>query len=152
MMGITKEQVFELLDKISFFKAFTAEEIKIIPDLKPGVISYVKGKHIVRQGDTDRAVYLLIKGKAKVTRKEKNSVILNTLKPGDVFGEIAYFSQKPRSTNIIALEDTIALKMDWSLLDNMDGTIKNKIKDTLIDILIQRIKDMNSVLIEYSRR
>ena len=152
MLDLSKQQLRGLIDKLSFFEFFTSEEKTIIADYKSNMKGYSAGDHIIRQGETDQTVYLLLKGKAKITRNEKSAVSINTLKEGDVFGEIAFFSKRLRSTNVVALENAMVLKMDWTLFDELNETIKNKIKDKLIEILIQRLEEMNKLLIKHSRR
>ena len=151
MLELPKEQLLELFNRLAFFEFFTSEEKELIAGLKSSIKGFANGEHIIRQGDTDRTVYLLITGKVNITRKEKSSVVINSLKAGDVFGEIAFFCQRSRSTNVVANGNVMALKMDWDLFGGLDVTIKNKVKDKLIEILIQRLEDMNKLLIEHSR-
>jgi len=51
--------------------------------------------------------YLIMKGKVKViiTHTDGKEIILNILKSGDFFGEMAVFDQMPRSATIVAEED-----------------------------------------------
>lgn len=151
MLELPKEQLLELFNRLAFFEFFTSEEKELIAGLKSSIKGFANGEHIIRQGDPDCTVYLLIKGKVNITRKEKSSVVINTLKAGDVFGEIAFFCQRSRSTNVVANGDVMVLKMYWDLFGGLDVTIKNKVKDKFIEILIQRLEDMNKLLIEHSR-
>ncbi|MEI8388072.1 MAG: cyclic nucleotide-binding domain-containing protein, partial [Verrucomicrobiota bacterium] len=63
---------------------------------------YVFGETIVRQGDKADAFYVLVAGRARVlrTNAEGQEVSLNTLRPGDVFGETALLSEEPRNASI----------------------------------------------------
>lgn len=151
MNGLTRNQALELFDKISFFKLFTQEEKMVVAKFNSHIIKYDNDDYLIKQGDTDRSVYVLLQGKALVTKREKKKTILNTLKPGDIFGEVAFISERPRTTNVISIGNTIALRMDWELFSFLSETIKNKIKDKLIDVLIQRLDIMNKTLIEQVR-
>ena len=151
MDGLTRNQALELFDKISFFKLFTQEEKMTIAKLKSYILKYTNGDYIIKQSESDRSVYVLLQGKAQVTKREKKKMALNTLKPGDVFGEVAFISERPRTTDVMSIGNSIALRMDWELFSFLNETIKNKIKDKLIDVLIQRLDVMNKTLIEQVR-
>ena len=51
---------------------------------------------------------------------------------------------KSRSTNVIAKNKALVLKMDSYLLKTLDPSILNKFKDHLIKILIRRLDEMDS--------
>jgi len=63
---------------------------------------YGFGDTIVRQGDNADAFYVLVAGRARVlrTNAEGHEVSLNTLRPGDVFGETALLSEEPRNATV----------------------------------------------------
>ncbi|MBI5428682.1 MAG: cyclic nucleotide-binding domain-containing protein [Nitrospinae bacterium] len=151
MLELSKKQTLELFDKISFFEHLTDEEKGLMASFKTNIAGFANGQNIIRQGDLDRAVYVLLKGKAHVSRKEKSNVKINILKPGDIFGEISFFSNRPRSTNVVAEGNVMALKMDWSLIEELSPSIKNKIKDKLIDVVIQRLDEINKILLDNVR-
>jgi CRP/FNR family transcriptional regulator, cyclic AMP receptor protein len=57
------------------------------------------GKAIVREGEHSRELYVVTAGSVKVTRKGRR---VNTLGPGDFFGEIALLSGGPRTATVTA--------------------------------------------------
>ena len=61
-----------------------------------------------------------------------------------MFGEVPLITGKPRSTNVIAKNKVLVLKMDGYLLKTPDPAILNKFKDHLIKVLIKRLDEMNS--------
>ena len=69
---------------------------------------------------------------------------LNTLKVGALFGEGPLITGKSGSTNVIAKNKALVLKMDSYLLKTLDPSILNKFKDHLIKILIRRLDEMDS--------
>ncbi len=68
--------------------------------------AYEKGDVIVRAGEVADTLYIMLAGQAKVYLRDdsQREVILNTLGPGDFFGEIPLFDQEPRSANVAALD------------------------------------------------
>lgn len=151
MLELSPKQLLDVFAKVSFFEFFTAAEKELLANFKSNMFGFTNGQYIIRQGDTDSAVYILLKGKANITKKEKAAVVINTLKAGSVFGEVAFLCHKNRSTNVVANGDAMVLKMDWVLFEQLPEETKNKIKDKLIDVLIQRLEDMNKVLLDQSR-
>ena len=68
---------------------------------------YRKGKSIVRQGTHGTSAFLIKKGKVEVWVTDENGQkkVIVELKEGDVFGEMALISNKPRTATVTALED-----------------------------------------------
>jgi MFS family permease len=67
------------------------------------------GRVVVVEGDTGDRMWVVISGTVAVTRQE-NPVA--TLGPGDVFGEIALLSNRPRIATVTALEPCGLLTLD----------------------------------------
>ncbi len=76
--------------------------------------AYEQKQIIIREGEFGREVYLIISGRVVVTEKvDRGSYkILNSLGPGEIFGEMALIENAPRSATLIAAAPTklLALK------------------------------------------
>ncbi len=70
--------------------------------------SYVKGTTIVKEGEQAVAFYVIVSGKVDVT---KNGEKVGEKRAGEPFGEMALLDGYPRSTTVIASEDTECLVM-----------------------------------------
>ena len=70
--------------------------------------TYKKGAEIVKEGEQAVAFYVIVSGKVQVT---KGGTELATKGAGEPFGEMALLDGFPRSTSVIALEDTECLVM-----------------------------------------
>lgn len=68
--------------------------------------SYRKGEEIVKQGEQAVAFYVITKGKVQVL---KGGEELATKSAGESFGEMSLLDGYPRSTTIVAQEDTECL-------------------------------------------
>ena len=64
-------------------------------DVKAGTV-------LVREGGTDRDLFVILRGEAAVTQKAKR---LTTLGTGDFFGELAFLDHSPRTATVTATTD-----------------------------------------------
>ena len=70
--------------------------------------SYKAGETIVKEGEQAVAFYIIASGRVVVRKGETE---LNTLGPGEYFGDMALIDGYPRATSVVALEDTELLAM-----------------------------------------
>jgi len=70
--------------------------------------TYAKGEKIIEEGGQAVAFYVITGGKVDITKGGKK---LNTLGAGDSFGDMALLDGYPRSTSVVAAEDTECLVM-----------------------------------------
>ena len=68
---------------------------------------------ILREGDKGNEVYLIIAGKVVVTERVNQGKyrVLNSLGPGEIFGEMAMLENAPRSATLIAASPTKLLSL-----------------------------------------
>ena len=80
------------------------------------VVHRQTGEHVIKTGDKDHKMYILLSGKVSVERIDKKIgkiLFLYTFGTGDVFGEISLLSKAPRSADIVAEEPISYLELDW---------------------------------------
>ncbi len=142
------EKALALLQGISFFNKLNLEEKKFLATLGCDRFTFPKARTIITQGQIDSSLYILLAGELKVIREPHPTVTLAVLKPGDVFGEVSFIEKRPRTTSVIALEESTVLKMDGQTIQRLNPVLLNKIKDQLIDLLIRRLDSMNQRMAE----
>jgi CRP/FNR family cyclic AMP-dependent transcriptional regulator len=98
-------QKIDLIRKVPLFARCSRAELKEIA-LLADEIDLQKGKEMTREGAPGREFFVLLEGTADV---KKNSRRVNTLGPGDFFGEIALVSREPRTATVIATSPVRAL-------------------------------------------
>ncbi|MDQ2830009.1 MAG: cyclic nucleotide-binding domain-containing protein [Chloroflexota bacterium] len=86
---------------------------------------YAPGQVIVRQGDTGVGLYIIASGAVEVRRDRAEAggepVVLNTLGPGQFFGEMALLDDYPRSATVAAREQTECLTLTaWHFKAELD--------------------------------
>jgi type IV pilus assembly protein PilB len=77
---------------------------------------------IVREGGTDDSAFLVLSGRVAVRRKDPDSGIeflLAELGEGDMFGEMALLTRKPRAASVVALDATTCAVIEQSDFDEL---------------------------------
>ncbi|HDL18737.1 MAG TPA: Crp/Fnr family transcriptional regulator [Bacteroidetes bacterium] len=95
------------LKRFNLFENFKQEEMDSLDKLV--VESEIKKKQpIYLQGDPSEVLYFLKKGRVKITRLDESGkeITLTLLEPGEIFGELGMFSEAPRESNAVTMEDT----------------------------------------------
>lgn len=99
----------DLLRKIDFFEPL---EQKIINKIAEVCIEreYSKGEYIVKQGESGLGLFFITSGRVKVEIDRNGAkAVVAQLQSEDFLGELSIIDNKPRSANVICLEDTSCL-------------------------------------------
>jgi DHA3 family macrolide efflux protein-like MFS transporter len=79
-----------------------------------------EGTVILRKGEVSDAAYFVIDGRVVAGWDEEGGYRpLETLNPGDFFGEIAAITGSPRTANVVAQEPTVVLQVPAKVLRDM---------------------------------
>ncbi|MCG2720823.1 MAG: cyclic nucleotide-binding domain-containing protein [Thermodesulfovibrionales bacterium] len=81
---------------------------------------YPAGQTIIEEGDSGDSIYIIQSGQARVvTHILGKEIELAILSPGDVFGEVAFLTGRPRTASVIALYDVEVREIDKFLLQEI---------------------------------
>ena len=71
------------------------------------------GSLVVAQDEPGDSMFLLVQGRVKIALfgESGRELTLAELKPGDFFGEMSLFDGRPRSANVVAVEDSTVLAL-----------------------------------------
>ena len=117
-------------------------------------INFEEGQVIFNQGDRSDRCYKVISGavKIKISSYDNSGALRNivaqTMRHGDVFGEMGIIDDSPRSASAIAVEDTVCVTYTS---DEMMDLLESDPKEALayIHTLIRRLRSNNiKILIE----
>lgn len=128
------------LKSISIFSGIPDADLRAIETLSV-TRTYPKNTVIINEGDQANAMYLVVTGKVRVYVSDESGkeFILNTMGPGDYFGELALLDDEVRSASVITTEKStfsIIYKDDFSkvilshpnialvLLKNLSNTVR----------------------------
>ncbi|MBF0620569.1 MAG: cyclic nucleotide-binding domain-containing protein [Magnetococcales bacterium] len=141
-------KLVELIGRIPIFKIFSPQVQRSIASMKHTFIRYNENEFIVRQNTKEKSFFIMIRGTARVTLNEQPNKIIANLGAGAIFGEMAFLSGAPRSTNVIANEpDTVVMRVTDETFRTVPLEVRDQLKDRLIDILVARINSLNEQLI-----
>jgi CRP/FNR family transcriptional regulator, cyclic AMP receptor protein len=143
----TPQEILRLINNIPFFSSFNLVERQEFSALNNQVVEYSDKSTIVEEGQTDMAVFILLKGEAIVTRNDLPKVMINTLTLGALFGEVSFLTKTPRSTNIFAKSKAKVLKLDPEMFTKLKPETRDKLKDEFIAVLVSRMSEMNTALV-----
>jgi CRP-like cAMP-binding protein len=88
---------------LPLLRGLSASEIDRLAD-RFLITRYLPDDTIIRQGDEGDRFYIIVDGKVDVIREATGAtMLLATLGPGEVFGEMALLSNAPRSATVRAL-------------------------------------------------
>lgn len=77
-----------------------------------------KGQLLFREGDASDAMYVVKKGRIAITKTKGDSEVeLANMGPGQMFGEMAFFDQKPRSANARAMAESEIIALPFASLE-----------------------------------
>jgi CRP-like cAMP-binding protein len=80
------------------------------------------GSMVVTEGEAGNAAYVVLEGQCVAYRVEGMAEIeLRVMGPGEVFGETAVFTEKPRTASVKALTDVVLLVVTREVLSNALG-------------------------------
>ena len=100
-----------------------------------------KGEILVREGRIGREFFLILSGTVAVTQKGRR---VNTLAPGDFFGELAALNPGPRTATVTALSDLDVLIIgprEFAAMANIPG-----FRDALLKSMAGRLRTMDTRL------
>jgi signal-transduction protein with cAMP-binding, CBS, and nucleotidyltransferase domain len=111
----------DYLAKVSIFSNFKREDLQRLAK-KSRYCAYKMGDVIIREGERDGRLYILINGKVDVIKSysTKKAKRLRTLAAPCYFGEMALIDDMTRSATVVARSQVKALCLDqWNLQDEI---------------------------------
>ena len=103
------------------------------------------GDVIMKEGDQAAGFFVITSGKVEVVRGAGGDKpeVLNTLGPGEFFGEMALFEGFPRSATVRVLEDTECLAMTrWDFRAEL--TSNAEIAFAVLETVVHRLRDADA--------
>ena len=107
-MAKKTDPYLEHLSTVPLFRRCTTEELRAI-SRRATTLRFEPGRQLTREGSRGYEFFIIVSGKAKVTRDGAELAILG---PGDFFGELALLDDEPRSATVTVETPMEALVID----------------------------------------
>jgi len=136
---------------------------RIIPRAFPGITpdevqelishsqvhSYPSGTVLCRENATEKIFYMILEGEVEVTKSinQSEARLLQTLGPGDFFGEMALIHNAPRAATVTAKTDLVALELDKEAFDSVLKR-SSSIALALVHEISNRLRENDEMAIE----
>lgn len=138
--------MIEFLRKVDIFCDMDGQDLsKVAAILKQK--EFERGARVFSAGDPGGTVYLIRAGIIHITRDQPKAgaVVLARLSQGEVFGEMSYIDQRPRSANAVSAAKTTLLMVEREALDQLSVDLKlmNKILVGMLRKLSERLKKVD---------
>jgi serine/threonine-protein kinase len=108
-------------------------------------VRFAAGAVIVSEGEPGQSAYIIAEGQCYAYRSgEGGETILRQMGPGDVFGETAVLSKKPRTASVKAATDVELMVVTSDLLSNALGL--NRWMGSFVRALAERFREVDERL------
>ena len=137
--------IIEYVKNVSLFKSLQEDELKLL-STRFTAQEYKEGETVLRELEKSTALYILVEGEVNVVLDTEGiEFVLDELRAGQFFGEMALLDGKPRSAGVICMSDCRMLKLSgkdfYEILD-----LKPSILRSLVVELCDRLRKANAKL------
>jgi CRP-like cAMP-binding protein len=130
----------DTLHGVELFRACTRSQLREVERLAER-IQVASGEVLAREGRIGREFFLILSGTVAVTQQGRR---VNTLGPGDFFGELAAMDPGPRNATVTALTDLDMLIIgprEFATMADIPG-----FRDTLLKTMARRLRAVDAQL------
>ena len=149
-----ENKTLQILSSFQLFKGLKEADLKAI-HAKCQRIKFKETETLIKEGQTNSAIYIIIEGEAEVCLPEQSGDIkhrrptkvkLAIENEGDFFGEYSLIDSKPASASVIATQAGELIKITKynldSILENNDRIAKT-VYLNILKILVGRLRHIN---------
>lgn len=108
MARMRHDDKIDHLEKIPLFAGLSKKELRFLAQMSSET-SVQDGSVLVKQGEIGQEAMIIESGSAEVRRDGRR---IDSLGPGDFFGEMSLINHMPRNADVVATSDMNLLVMD----------------------------------------
>ena len=146
---ISSAEKFNALRKLEFFHDFRDSELW---EVLRGAVweNHSREQSLLLEGDVGHAFFIIVSGQVKVVKDDR---LLNVLKDGDCFGEMAYLSgdNSRRTASIIAVSEVQLLRIQDVQLEQLSDACQLRFNRQFLKTLIERLAWTSNVLAQVKK-
>jgi serine/threonine protein kinase len=132
---------FDMLRKLDFFRRFSDIELWEVLRLSRWH-KQTRDTVLIQEGDIGSSFFILVGGEVKVIKQER---LLNVLKPGECFGEMAYLGKQRfrRSASVVALTAITVIEIRAESLSKASELCRHHFHGAFLELLVDRLAMAN---------
>jgi CRP/FNR family cyclic AMP-dependent transcriptional regulator len=117
--------------------------------------SYQADDIVIRQGEDNDILFLVLKGKLEVIQDDMNSKPVAVLEAGDSIGEVSVFDPGPASATVRAGTEAEVWLITRDSMDRLHAAnpkVAYRLLSRIATCLSKRLREMNDKLFDYVNR
>jgi len=136
-----ESEKFEMLRKLEFFRQFTDVELWEVLRLSAWR-KHPRDTVLIQEGDIGSSFFILVSGEVKVVKQGR---LLNVLKAGECFGEMAYLGKQKfqRSASVAALCGITVIEIRAESLSRASELCRHHFHGAFLELLVDRLAMAN---------
>ncbi len=142
--NIPDSEKFNVLRQLTFFKNFADTELWEVLRITTWH-KHLPNHVLIKEGDIGKSFFTIAAGEVKVTKQDK---LLNVLRAGDCFGEMAYLGKKQfqRSASVTSSTDVTVIEIKSEALAQASEIVRHHFNGAFLEILVDRLSMANTRL------
>lgn len=133
-------RTFAVLRRVRLFDGVDDDALRMLADTAV-CRTTAKGEHIMKRGAKGDALYVVLRGRFKVTATDRTGrkLTLSVLATADVFGEMALIDGQARSADVFSISSGAVLVIDRATFMALSATYTG-IVWTLMSLVVRRLR------------
>jgi eukaryotic-like serine/threonine-protein kinase len=129
---------FNTLRRLEFFHNFTDVDIWQVLHIS-NWHRIAAGTALIREGETGTSFFILASGEVKVTKSDR---VLNVLKAGECFGEMAYLGRREfkRSASVASVSEITVIEIKADALNAATESCRHQFTAAFLELLVTRLE------------
>jgi eukaryotic-like serine/threonine-protein kinase len=129
---------FNTLRRLEFFRNFTDVDIWQVLHIS-NWHRIGAGTSLIREGETGTSFFILASGEVKVTKSDR---VLNVLKAGECFGEMAYLGRREfkRSASVASVSEITVIEIKADALNAATESCRHQFTAAFLELLVTRLE------------
>ena len=139
--GFAESEKFDTLRKLEFFRQFSDVELWEVLRLATWH-KMSRDAALIHENDIGSSFFILIAGEVKVMKQDR---LLNVLKAGECFGEMAYLGKQKfqRSASVVALSEIAVIEIRAETLAKASDLCRHHFHGAFLELLVDRLAMAN---------
>jgi signal transduction histidine kinase len=138
----------KVFDQLSHNRLFEGLEPDLLKQIRRqvDVLQFKSGEVVFHEGDPGDSLYLVGEGSVKISKEDRagREQVLDYIKPGNFFGEMALLEGKPRSAMATAAEPTLLGAVKEETFQHLLELAPSRLHMNFLRSISERLRSVNS--------